>query len=404
MRILVFSNNFPPEYSPGANRTWEHCRRWVRAGADVTVITCTPHYPTGKPPPGYRNRLFQCEEMGGVDVLRVWTFLTPNKGFLRRTLNHLTYAVMAFLAALTQRADVIVATSPHLFVPTSAAAAAFAKRRKWVMEVRDIWPESIVAVGMMRRGRIYRWLERLELKLYRSASRVVILSDAFRAKLVSRGVPDAKIHFVPNGVDRETFFARPPDADLRTRLGLEGKFVLGFIGTLGLAHGLDFILSAAPRLAAEGVAVLFVGDGAVRQVMVDRVRAEGLDNIRIMDAVPRSEVPGFLAAVDCALVNLRRSPTFEIVLPSKVIEAAALERPILLGVRGVAKQLIEQYGAGVVYEPEDMDAFIAATRRLQSSPEFYRRCQGGCRDLAQAFDRDVLAQTMLDDLEALIQP
>jgi glycosyltransferase involved in cell wall biosynthesis len=289
-------------------------------------------------------------------------------------------------------------------VPTSAAAAAFVKRRKWVMEVRDIWPESIVAVGMMRRGRAYRWLERLELKLYRSAACVVVLSDAYRPKLVSRGVPDAKIRFVPNGVDRETFFARPPDAELRARWGLEGKFVLGFIGTLGLAHGLDFILSAAPQLAAEGVAVLFVGDGAERDALVERVRAERLDNIRIMDAVPRQAVPGLLAAVDCALVNLRRSATFESVLPSKVIEAAALERPILLGVGGVAKQLVEQYGAGVAYEPEDTDAFLDATRRLRSSPEFYRRCQEGCRTLAQAFDRDLLAQAMMDDLARLVRP
>src|SRR6185312_5516063 len=219
------------------------------------------------------------------------------------------------------------------------------------------------------------------LQLYRSARLVVILSDAFRANLTARGVPDAKIRFVPNGVDKDGFFARPVAAALRARLGFEGKFVLGFIGTLGLAHGLDFILDAARKLAATNVRFLFVGDGARRQHLKDRVGAEQIGNVTILDPVARSEVPEFLASVDCALITLKRSDTFESVLPSKMFEAAAMERPILLGVRGEARRLLEQYHAGLAYEPEDEASFADALNRLSQSPQEYERCQEGCREM-----------------------
>lgn len=399
MKILVLSNNFPPEVSPGANRTWESCKRWARAGADVTVVTCVPHFPAGKLFGGYRNRLKQSEMRDNVKVVRVWTFLAPNAGFLLRVINFVTYGFMAFWVGLFIRTDVIFATSPQLFTPMAATLLAFFKRRPWVMEVRDIWPESIVAVGVMQKGALYRLLEAIELRLYKSAKFVVILSDAFRPNLTGRGVPDAKLRFVPNGVDREDFFPRPADPALRAKLGLDGKFTLGFIGTLGLAHGLDFIFDVARKLDTARIHFLFVGDGAMRGHLEERVKAETIANVTILNPVPRQEVPALLASVDCALINLKRSDTFESVLPSKILEAAAMERPILLGVRGAAQRLIEQFHAGIAYEPEDETSFLAALARFEPMTEEYKTCQEGCRALSRAYDRDQLAQTLLGVLE-----
>lgn len=399
MNILVFANNFPPEVTPGATRMWEHCRRWVAAGHAVTVMTCTPHFPVGTPFEGYRNKLSQSETVEGVRVIRVWSWLAPNVGFAKRARNFVTYSMMAVIRGLVLPADVIFATSPQLFTPMGAAVLAGIRWKPWVMEVRDIWPESIVAVGMMSRGRLYRLLERIELALYRSAQKVIIVSEAFRQNFVARGVPTEKIRFVPNGTDNN-FKPRERDRELEDQLGLKGKFVLGYIGTFGLAHGLDFILNCARELDGENVHFLLVGEGARRDHLIQRVRDENLTNVTIVDRVPRDEVPRYFSIIDGALINLKKSETFESVLPSKIFEAAAMGKPILLGVGGEARALVERYNAGRAFEPENREAFLSAVRALKAGENTEAYVAGGGK-LAADYGRDTMAQRLLDILVEL---
>ncbi len=254
MKILFLSDNFPPEVNAPASRTFEHCREWVKAGHDVTVITTAPNFPKGVVFPGYRNRLWQREEMEGIRVVRVWTYITANAGFGKRTLDYLSFMVSGFLAGLVQRRpDVIVGTSPQFFTTCAAWMLAVFRWRPFVFELRDLWPESIKTVGAMNESAALRALERLELFLYRKASAVVAVTASFKRNLISRGIAGDKIAVVTNGVDLSRFRPLPPDLALRDALGIPHQaFVAGYIGTHGMAHALETVLEAARLLGAEG--------------------------------------------------------------------------------------------------------------------------------------------------------
>ncbi len=395
MQLLFLTDNFPPEVNAPAARTYEHCREWVKAGVAVTVITCAPNFPQGRVYEGYRNRLWQQEMVDGIRVIRVWSYISANEGFAKRILDYVSYAVTAFLAALFVRSDLIVATSPQFFTAVAGYAAGLVKRRPWVMEVRDLWPESIRAVGAAP-GR-ERWLdrlERLELFLYRKAARVVVVTDAFKENLIRRGVDPARIDVVKNGVLLDAYRPRPRPAALAKELSLTGKFVVAYIGTHGMAHGLDFILDCT-RDAPPGVHFLFVGGGARKEKLAARVERERLSNVTMLPPVSKDAVADYIALSDVCLVNLKKSDTFKTVIPSKIFENAAMRRPILLGVAGESREIIDLYGAGIGYAPENRTEFPAALDRLRSDSGFYEQCQDGCERLAAAFDRRELAARML---------
>ena len=206
MHVLFLTDNFPPEVNAPASRTHEHCRQWVAAGARVTVITCAPNFPKGRVFDGYRNRLWQQEVMDGVRVIRVWSYITANEGFARRVLDYMSFMLSAFLASLfVRRVDVVVGTSPQFFTAVAAWAVGAIKRVPFVFELRDLWPESIKAVGAMKQSAAIRLLERLEMFLYRRAARIVSVTHAFRETLIKRGIDGAKIDVVTNGVDVSRF-------------------------------------------------------------------------------------------------------------------------------------------------------------------------------------------------------
>ena len=249
MHILFLTDNFPPEVNAPASRTFEHCREWVRAGHKVTVITGVPNFPRGKVYEGYSNRLWQRETMEGIQVIRVWTYITANAGFAKRILDYQSFMVAATLAApLVHKVDVVVGTSPQFFTVCAAYVISRFKRIPFVFELRDLWPESIRAVGAMQDSPWLKRLERLELFLYRKAARIVSVTQSFRRNLITRGVVPDKIEVVTNGVDSTRFRPQPRDSELAAKLGLQGKFVAGYIGTHGLAHALETLLEAARRL------------------------------------------------------------------------------------------------------------------------------------------------------------
>jgi hypothetical protein len=397
MKILFLTDNFPPEVNAPASRTYEHCVEWVKMGAEVTVITCAPNFPHGKVFAGYQNRLFRQEMVDGIRVIRVWTYITANEGFVKRILDYISFAFSASLAALFVRTDLIIATSPQFFTAVGGWWAAFLKRKPWVMEVRDLWPESIRAVGAMKDGLLYRRLEGLECFLYRRARRVVVVTDSFRDNLIRRGIDAGKITVVKNGVNLDKFLPMEKDAGLLKELGLEGKFVVSYLGTHGMAHALDFILKSAVDAPAS-VHFLLIGDGAEKQKLVEMKKALGIDRITLLGSVPKDQIGRYIGISDLCLVNLRKSDTFKTVIPSKIFENAAMQKPILLGVEGEAKALVEQYGAGLAFEPENKADLLAKIALLQD-PERYRQCQEGCARLAADFDRRQLAVKMLGAIE-----
>jgi glycosyltransferase involved in cell wall biosynthesis len=404
MRILFLSHYFHPEGNAPGTRVHELTRRWAAAGHEVVVITGVPNVPDGVPYEGYENRLYQREVLAGVDVRRVWTYLAANKGTSRRILNFVSFMVSATLAAcFVRRPDVVIATSPQFFCGWAGVLVSRLRRRPFVLEIRDLWPESIVAVGAMRNPRIIRVLEWLEKVMYAAADRIVTVGPGYREGLVARGVDETSITIIPNGVDSALFSAREDDGRLREEWGLGDRFVCAYVGTVGMGSGLEVALRAARLLAAQGrddVRLLIVGDGAVRAELAAEADAEGLRSVVFTGRLPKARMPEVLAASDACLVHLSRTDLFKTVLPSKIFEAAAMRRPIVLGVEGFAAELVGEADAGICIQPENEAELVQAVTELAGDPERRERLgENGLERIAGRYDYDALARRYLELLE-----
>lgn len=394
MKILFLTDNFPPEVNAPATRTYEHCREWVKLGAEVTVITCAPNFPQGKVYDGYKNKLYQTEMVDGIKVIRVWSYIVANKGFIKRTLDFISFSVTAFLAGLFVKTDLIIATSPQFFTALAGRVLSFWKRRPWIMEVRDLWPESIKTVGAMNDNLFIKYFEWQEMRCYRSAKKIVVVTDSFKKTLVRRGVDANKIFVVKNGVDKSVFSPVEKDEELVRTLNLEGKTVVGYIGTHGMAHKLDFIIQCAKNMEGKNnYHFILMGNGAEKENLKKMLVEMDCKNLTMLDSVPKAEVKRYISILDISLINLKKSELFTTVIPSKIFENAAMAIPILIGVEGEAQEIVESYGAGVGFEPENEADFNLKLAML-ANPDFYDSCKKGCLKLADDFDRTNLALKM----------
>ncbi|HCU53361.1 MAG TPA: glycosyltransferase WbuB [Gammaproteobacteria bacterium] len=401
MHILFLTDNFPPETNAPASRTYEHAKRWVAAGHRVTVVTGAPNFPSGKLHAGYRNAFWKREVLDGIDVVRVWTYITANVGFLRRTLDYISFMMAAILASpFLPRPDVIVATSPQFFTPCAAWVVSKLRRRPFVFELRDLWPDSIIAVGAMQETWVIGWLRKLEYFLYRRAARIVSVSPSFKRILITNGIDPEKIAVVPNGVELTVYQPGPKPETLAKRLNVEGKFVAAYVGTVGMAHGIGTLLNAAKGLLhRQDIVFVVVGTGAEAADLADKSRRDGLTNVIFVGAVSKAEVREYWRLCDVALVLLRDAPLFRHVIPSKIFEAMGMARPILLGVKGESERIILESGAGITIPPEDAPALALAVGELAGNRD---RCIGmgtkGRQYVEQRFSREQLATQMLGEL------
>jgi colanic acid biosynthesis glycosyl transferase WcaI len=367
MKILFLTENFPPETNAAATRVYERACYWVKWGHQVTVITCAPNFPRGELFPGYENRWYQTEDMDGIRVVRVKTFISPNRGVLKRTLDFLSFMASGFCAGLVQeRPDVIAATSPQFFAAVAGWGIGAMRRLPFVFELGDLWPASITAVGAMRPGLALRMVEKMELFLYRRSAAVAALTGSFRENLISRGIDEKKIAVVMNGVDISRYEPRERDQDLAHEWGLSGIFVVGYVGTHGMAHALGNVLDAAERLRGEEhIRFLLVGAGAERDDLVADAARRGLDNVVFMGLQPKENMPRVWSLCDVALVHLKDSPVFAGVIPSKIFEAMGMGLPLLLAApEGEASRIIAEDQAGLCVAAEDPDALARAVRKL----------------------------------------
>ena len=359
MTVLFLTDNFPPEVNAPASRTYEHAIEWVKKGVRVKVITCNPNFPKGKLYDGYKNRLFKKEIIDGIEVIRVWSYITENKGFSKRILDFISYALMAFFVGLFIKADVIIGTSPQFFTAVSAKYLSILKRKPWIMEVRDIWPESIAAVNSIKRtSQTYKFLEQLEISLYKSANNIVVVTDSFKKQLSERGILESKIYVVKNGVNLSSHTPQDKDDKILKQLRLENKFVVSYIGTLGSAHALGFILECLKDVDDPSIHFLILGEGSERLTLIEKAKDLKLNNVQILPSVSKSEVKKYINISDVALVNLKKSNTFLSVIPSKIFENVAMQKPILLGVDGEARSIVEHYKVGLFFEPENKSDFL----------------------------------------------
>lgn len=398
MKILFITDNFVPEVNAPATRTYEHCKEWADLGVDVTVITCVPNFPQGRVYEGFKNKLIQKENIDGINVIRTWSYITANNGFAKRVLDYLSFSFTSFWVGLFQKTDIIIATSPQFFTTWSAFGLSRLKRKPWIFELRDLWPESIKTVGAMKENKIYKFLERIELFLYSDSDHVIPNTDAFKRNLTQRGIDEKKIDVIPNGANLELFYPRSADDKLAFDLQFsEDMMVVGYIGTHGMAHGLDFILYSALKLQSidPDIHFLFIGDGAQKKTLLSIAENLKLENVTFLDPVPKEKIPEYLSVIDVSLVPLKKTDTFKTVIPSKIFESVAMSKPILLGVEGQAEKIIKDYNAGLCFEPENEDDFIEKVLMLRNDRKLRIELGENGLELAKDYDRKKLAIKML---------
>ena len=377
LKILYISQYFPPEMGAPSARVSELSRHWAQAGHDVTVLTGFPNHPDGVLRPEYRKRFWRgvCRErIDGINVVRTWLLPFPNRKSYERILNYSSFCASAALtSSFLDRPDVVIATSPQLLVGLSGWWLSRLKKVPFVLEVRDLWPESLTGAGVgSENSLMYKSIARMAGFLYGATERVVVVTPAFREHLIRHwNVPAEKIAVVQNGVETALFKAQPRDPQIVNEIGAAGKFVVAYIGTLGLAHGLDTLMEAAGQLqnAAPEVLLMLVGEGADRERMVALARSKKLSNVVFVPQQPREKIPAYIAASDVCVVMLKGSEVFETVIPTKMLEFMSCARPIILAVRGQAQRVLEAAGGGLCIPPGDASALCTAILGLQRQQE-----------------------------------
>jgi colanic acid biosynthesis glycosyl transferase WcaI len=406
MRWYVAHTQAQSETNAAATRVHERAVFWRRWGHQVTVLTTAPNFPQGRLFDGYKNRWWQRETLDGIEIIRVKTFIAANEGVALRTLDFVSFMASAFVAGLfLRRPDVVVATSPQFFTAIGGWAIAAMRRLPFVFELGDLWPRSILAVGALRAGRIIDLLERIELFLYRRAKVVIALTHAFKDNLVARGIPAAKITVIRNGVDLARYKPRTRDLDLAGSFGTADKFVVGYIGTHGLAHDLGNVLAAAERLRdGRAVAFLLVGAGAEREKLIAEAQRRALANVVFVPMQPKDAMASIWSLCDVALVHLKDSPAFSEVVPSKMFEAMAMGLPILLvSPAGEASQILVEDGAGLWVPAGDPSALADGVRRLFKNPSLCRALALRSLAAAQDYTRERQAELFIAALEQVCE-
>ena len=403
MHILFLTDNFPPEGNAPATRTFEHTREWVDKGHKVTVITCAPNFPEGKVFEGYKNKWLSKQKVEGINVWRVKTYITANEGFIKRTIDFISFMLSSlFFGLFTRKVDVVIGTSPQFFTVISAWALAKLKRVPFVFELRDIWPASITAVGVMKGSLIIKILEKLELFLYGQADLIISVTHSFKLELQNRGVPADKIKVVLNGVDLSKYKPLPEkDKWFAEEYQLQGKFVAGYVGTHGLAHALDSIIEAAELLKADDdVRIVLAGGGADRSRLEKLVKARDLSNVVMIPRQAKENMPKIWSLCDVSLVLLKDTPLFSKVIPSKIFESMAMKLPIIISVpEGESTEIIRREKVGLVIPPENPNRLAKALLKIKNDNYMYNTYATNVLLAAKKFNRKKLSIEMMGYIE-----
>lgn len=405
-KILLLSEYFPPEIGAGSTRAFELCRRWTDKDAEVKVLTGFPDYPDGIIPKPYRGRFLMHETIGKINLVRTFIYPAANKGFIKRVISFFSFTLSSILIGswATKKMDVIIATSPPFSIGIAGYIISLFKRIPFVFEVRDIWPASVIQLGQIKNKLIIKILEHIELFLYKKAAKIVSVTDSYVEDLVSKGVNGNKIEIIKNGVDLNFFIPKQALQDLKKDLGINGKRIVSYIGTHGLSHALQHVVRCAYNLRAhQDLVFLFVGDGAEKNRIINLSEELKLQNVLFLSSVDKDLLPDYYAISDILLVPLRKIPLFKTVIPSKIFEIMAVQKPLIISVDGEARRLVEKSMAGIYAEPEDPDDLEQKIKYMLEHPDLMNQMgESGRKFVEKYFDRNVLADKYLKLIQPLV--
>jgi len=406
LRIAYLVQQFPPEVGAGPARVTELGAEWRRAGAQVTVITGMPNRPAGVIHPDYRGRAFVEEEWEGLRVLRSWLYASPRHGVARTLLNNASFMVSSFLHALRRAGpqDVLIASSPPWFPHVTGVALQALRGVPLVLEVRDLWPDYLIGMGVVRGRLAQRVLLGTERALFRRAREVVVVTESFRRRMESKGVPPARVTVVSNGVDPSRYFPaiEPPPVPALARG--PGEFLVGYLGNFGSSQALEQVVDAARLLEAQGerrVRMVLAGEGTTGAAVRAHAAGLGLERLVILPPIPKEATRAFYNACDACLVPLAPVPVLQETVPSKLFEVMACERPVLASLGGEGERIVRDSGAGIVMPPGDAPALAAGIRALAERAPEERAAMGrqGGTYVRAHYTRAALAARYLDVLQ-----
>jgi len=408
MHILFLTDNYPPEVNAPASRTFEHALEWQKLGWKVIILTTAPNFPKGKVFAGYKNKIWQTEVNQGIKIIRVWSFITSNSGFFLRTIDYISFMITSILASVfVKKIDVVIGTSPQFFTVCSAFIVSKLKRSIFVFELRDLWPESIKSLNLIKNAYIFKVLENIEIFLYKKATLIISVTNSFKKHLINRGIDGSKIHVITNGVNLKKFNKKPKNKKLLKKLNLENCFICGYIGTHGLAHGLETLLKAAKFLKNNGlddIKFLFLGDGAEKDKLIEYSEKEMLTNVIFIDTVSRKDVSSYWSLLDVSIIHLKNIDTFKSVIPSKIFESMAVGIPLLHGVLGESQDIVQKNKVGICFQSENEESLVNSILKIKNNKKLYTFFQKNCEKSALKFERSNLAKKMFNIINNYFKP
>ena len=407
MKVIILTQYFPPETGAPQNRLSAIARDLASSGAEVTVLTGMPNYPEMQIQEGYRRKVHLREEIDGYTIHRAWLYVSKGRGMIARLMNYFSFVFTSLFIGLfkLRRADILFVESPPLFLGITAIVLARAKSAKLVFNVSDLWPESAVQLGLVKNRTVIRLSEWLEMKCYRRSALITGQTKGIVRNINSR-CPGKKVLWLPNGVDLEAVSGAKMDTGARSRHGLpENTLLITYAGIIGHAQGLEVIIRAAAELRGRNVTFVLIGDGPVKQELKDlAAELNVIDGVRFIDRIPRAEVLSIVRNGDAVVVPLKRNDLFKGAIPSKIFEAMALERPILLGVDGEARELfIDEGKGGLYFTPEDHKDLARSILIYLNDP---RRMEddgrNGSRYVRQNFERRTINMRLFHALKEMV--
>jgi len=402
MKILIITENFYPEGNAPARRLYEHSKEWVKTGNQITVLTGVPNFPNGKIYSGYKNKIYQSERIDGINIKRVWTYFTKNKGIIYRTVDFISFMLSSFISGLfIKKHDRILVSSPQFFQVISGFLISRIRRIPFILEVRDLWPESIVSLGALKENNfIIKILNLIAKYIYRKSMLIFVVTDSFKDYLVNIGIKEEKIFVIKNGFNFDRTLE--PNKDVNTIIKeykiKNDKFIVSYIGTIGMAHGVGTILKTAKLI--KNVTFLIIGEGANKKKLVKRAKNQKLTNVIFIDNIDWQEIVNINQIVSANIIHLKKLKLFESVIPSKMFESMALKKPILAGLIGESLSIIKESNSGIQVEPEDELSLLNQILFLKKYPEKLKEFgENGFIYVNKKHNRKILARQMMEIIE-----
>ena len=404
MKILMLAENFYPETNAPAKRLFDHAKEWVRLGNEVTVLTGVPNVPKARVFKGYKNKIYQSEKIDGIKIVRVWTFIAKNEGFLLRTLDFTSFMITSFFFGLfIKKPDKIIVSSPQFLPVISGFVIAKIKNIPFIMEIRDLWPESIVALGAINKNNyIIKFLYMIANYIYRKSELIVVVTKTFKKYLINLGIKEDKIIVIENGFNFDSTLkpSRSIDAVKEKYHITNNNFTVSYIGTIGMSHGIEIMLDAAKLI--KDVNFLIIGEGAQKKSLQKIVEIEKITNILFIDNIDWQEIVNINQIISVNLIHLRNLELFETVIPSKIFESMALKKPILAGLIGESLDIIKQSRSGLEVIPENPDSLVQKILKIKNDQNLNDElASNGFKLVEKRYNRKILAQKMIKRINNL---